>query len=138
MDLDMKTIGLRIKERRKELRLTQIDIKNSVGISSGNISDIENGNRLPSASTLVQLSHILQCSIDWMLTGNIPQSENIHFSASGDTIEIELLNGFRKLSEDDRGELLEIMHMKLRKIKGDAEAIKSSTLTNTGIDSMIG
>ena len=38
-------IGKRIKEQRKKLGLTQTEIKSAVGISSGNLSDIENGNR---------------------------------------------------------------------------------------------
>ena len=42
MSLDMITIGKRIKERRKELHLTLADIKAKTGISTGNLSDIEN------------------------------------------------------------------------------------------------
>ena len=33
-------IGQRIKERRKELNITQAQIKNSTGISTGNLSEI--------------------------------------------------------------------------------------------------
>lgn len=47
MELDTLEIGKRIRERRKELHLTQLDIKEKTGISSGNMSDIERGNRLP-------------------------------------------------------------------------------------------
>lgn len=70
--MDNKIIGNRIKTRRKELKLTQKDIYKSTGISTGNISDIENGISLPSASALVHLSAILDCSIDWILTGQEP------------------------------------------------------------------
>ena len=35
MELDTLEIGKRIKERRKELCLTQLDIKEKTGISSG-------------------------------------------------------------------------------------------------------
>ena len=45
MELDIQSIGTRIKERRKELKLTQLEIKERAGISSGNMSDIERGNR---------------------------------------------------------------------------------------------
>lgn len=47
MELDIQSIGKRIKKRRKELHLTQTEIKEKTGISSGNMSDIERGNRLP-------------------------------------------------------------------------------------------
>ena len=59
MELDIQSIGKRIKKRRKELHLTQTEIKEKTGISSGNMSDIERGNRLPAATTLAQLSEIL-------------------------------------------------------------------------------
>ena len=56
MELDMTTVGNRIKKRRKALHLTQMEIKEKTGISSGNMSEIEQGNRLPAAATLVLLS----------------------------------------------------------------------------------
>ena len=62
-------IGHRIKERRKELKLTQVQIKELCGISNGNLSDFENGNKTPSANSLVALSKALQVSTDWILTG---------------------------------------------------------------------
>lgn len=139
MDLDMQTIGLRIKNRRKELRLTQTDIKAAVGISSGNISDIENGNRLPAASTLVQLANILECSIDWMLTGKSPFVEIFNVSDNGDKSETELLNGFRELPDEDQEEIMEILNMKLRKTqKTKGEKAASSHLTDTEKGDMVG
>lgn len=117
MELDMNTIGARIKARRKELGLTQIDIKAAAGISSGNISDIENGNRLPAAATLVQLSLVLHCSVDWILTGNFPVQENMPGSAPQTPEEQTLLYEFRSLSPADQEELLEILQMKLRRAK---------------------
>ncbi|WP_416861709.1 helix-turn-helix domain-containing protein [Helicobacter ganmani] len=93
MELDTQTIGKRIKERRKTLGLTQLDIKTKVGISSGNISDIERGNRLPAATTLVQLAQVLECSIDYILTGVSPDSEIVAYSDIGESAQ-KLLNFF--------------------------------------------
>lgn len=139
MELNMQTIGLRIKNRRKELRLTQTDIKSAVGISSGNISDIENGNRLPAASTLVQLAHILECSTDWILTGITPTSENLATSDSGDERETELLKGFRELPNEDQEELIGILAMKLRKVqKARGTSAKSSGLTDAEKSNKVG
>lgn len=67
--MEKGTIGTRIKQRRKMFGLTQTQIKELTGISSGNISEIENGNKLPSAPALISLSNILKCSTDWILTG---------------------------------------------------------------------
>ena len=51
-------IGQRIKERRKELKITQTQIQQETSISSGNLSCIENGKYLPSAVALLELSKI--------------------------------------------------------------------------------
>lgn len=125
MNLDMTLIGKRIKDRRKELNLTQTDIKAMAGISSGNMSEIENGNRLPAASTLMQLASALQCSVDWILTGKSPISENAR--VSGVEEAEELLKIFYLLEKDDQCELLEIAQLKLKKkLKRDAKSSSSS------------
>ena len=69
-------IGERIKNRRKELHLTGKQIKDAVGISTGNLSDIENGKILPSSSALIGLSKVLECSCDYILLGKSHISES--------------------------------------------------------------
>ena len=129
-------IGQRIKERRKELKITQTQIQQETSISSGNLSCIENGKYLPSAVALLELSKILDCSVDWLLTGKSSISDNSIFL---DTEEKELLNGFRELPEDDREELLCLMQMKLRKVKKEKDmTAKSSGLTGTEKGNMVG
>lgn len=121
------SIGERIRNRRKELNITQIQIRETTGISSGNMSGIESGKSLPSASALIELSKILNCSIDWMLTGNSPKSEDITLS----NIEEDLLNGFRELPDDDKDELIGILKMKLRKVqRARGISVKSSLSTD--------
>lgn len=134
--MESTSIGTRIKQRRKELGLTQVQIKQETGISSGNMSEIENGNKLPSTPALISLSAILDCSIDWMLKGEAPKRENFFLSEER---EVKLLESFRELSEEDKEELIEILGMKLRKtqrIRGTS--VKSSELTNTEKGSMVG
>ena len=129
-------IGQRIKERRKELKITQTQIQQETSISSGNLSCIENGKYLPSAVALLELSKILDCSIDWMLTGKSSISEN---SSILDNEEVELLNGFRELSEDDKEELLCLLHLKLRKVKKEKDVTaKSSPSADTETGDMVG
>ena len=40
------------------------------------MSDIENGNRLPSATTRILLADVLKCTTDWILTGKPPAKES--------------------------------------------------------------
>ena len=134
--MENTSIGTRIKQRRKELGLTQVQIKQITGISSGNMSEIENGNKLPSTPALISLSAILDCSIDWMLKGETPKSKNDFLSEER---EAKLLEGFRELSEVDKEELMEILEMKLRKLQRTrGTGAKSSMLTDTEKSSMAG
>lgn len=130
------SIGTRIKQRRKELGLTQMQIKQTTGISSGNMSEIENGYKLPSTPTLISLSTILDCSIDWMLKGETLIEDKIILS---DERCKQLLEGFCELPEEDKEELLEILQMKLRKIKKEKDMLaKSSHSININDDNMVG
>lgn len=129
-------IGQRIKERRKELKITQTQIQQETSISSGNLSCIENGKYLPSAVALLELSKILDCSIDWMLTGKSSISENTSIL---DNEEAELLNGFRELPEDDKEELMGLLQLKLRKVKKERDVTaKSSPSADTETGDMVG
>lgn len=113
-------IGQRIKQRRKELNITQTQIQQETSISSGNLSCIENGKYLPSAVALLELSKILNCSVDWILTGKSLISNNIEPS---DNEESELLNGFRNLSKYDREDLLGLLRLKLQRPRREQESI---------------
>lgn len=105
-------IGQRIKERRKELKITQTKIQQETSISSGNLSSIENGKYLPSAIALLELSKILNCSVDWILTGKSLKSEIC--INNNDRL---LLDYFHNMSAADQEELLMIAEMKFRKEK---------------------
>lgn len=112
-----KMIGCRIKQRRKELGLTQVQIKELTGISNGNLSDLENGNRLPSATALIELSRVLQVTTDWILTGNYPISD-ISDTQSGyslSAVEESFINCFKQLSSDDQDEVLAIINLKIQR-----------------------
>lgn len=126
------TIGSRIKQRRRELGLTQTQIKEKTGISTGNLSEIENGIKLPSASAIISLSNILQCTTDWLLKGNSPFCDNFSLSLK----ERQFFNDFRQISVEDQNELIEILEIKLRKTLNSKEknTHASSVLTATGSD----
>lgn len=104
-------IGKRIRSRRNELNITQQQIYKEIGISSGNLSGIESGKSLPSASALIGLSKVLDCSIDWILTGNSKISESTFFNNR----EKDLLDNFRRLSNNDQEEILEIILLKIKR-----------------------
>lgn len=135
MDLNMNGIGERIKQRRKELGLSQIDIYNKCDITSGALSKIENGKTTPSIIVFYKLSQILQCDMDWLATGC---SSNLQTPILCKQ-EKSLLNGFRELSSEDQEEFLEILNLKLRKAHRVKEnhAISSQSMTTDKHD-MVG
>ena len=63
-DLDFKTIGTNIKNRRRELGITQEHIANELDVNPSHISNIECGRANPSLTALVKIANILQCSVD--------------------------------------------------------------------------
>lgn len=130
--MDM-SIGERIRTKRKELNITQTQIQDKTGISSGNLSTIESGKTLPSATALINLSKILNCSIDWILTGSSPISENLSLTNT----EQLLISNYRLLSVEDKDEIIEIINIKIRKTQRKRE-ITSSPLTNANMDNMVG
>ena len=109
-------IGNRIKERRKALNLSGAQIKQQTGISTGNLSDIENGKSLPSAVALIELSKVLNCSIDYILLGNVRSSENSGNSELQEN-DLQLLQQFHSLSVDDQEEILTMIQLKYNRIK---------------------
>ena len=124
-DLDMCYIGERIKKRRIALRLTQTDIYEQCGIASGVLSRIENGKNVPSAIAFYKLSEVLQCDMNWLLTGDSKNSTDTQLSS----IENSLLNGFRQLNDDDREDIIILLNTKLRRLKRDNR--KLETLSNS-------
>ena len=110
MELDIQSIGKRIKKRRKELHLTQTEIKEKTGISSGNMSDI-----------------------DWILTGKSPLSENLIFPDIGEKDQ-KLLSLFHEISEEDQEELLMIAQLKYNRTQKSKEAEVTSSLSRSGND----
>ncbi len=135
MDINMISIGNRIRDRRKELRLTQTDVFHECGIASGALSQMENGTRTPSAITLYKLSQVLKCNMEWLITGKSTHSENHEISKK----EEKILYDFRKLSNEDQEELQEILQLKLRKMQRQSKENAKSSLSNfTRSDNMVG
>ncbi len=60
-------IGSRIRQRRKELKLTQQAVGKSMGINRVSVSQWESGDNKP--KDLLTLGKVLQCDPEWLLSG---------------------------------------------------------------------
>ncbi|MGE6228887.1 transcriptional repressor LexA [Paenibacillus chitinolyticus] len=70
----MNEINHRIKELRLKHNLTMAKMAAMIGVSPGNISDWENGKKksTPTARALISISKQFNVSLDWLMTGTIP------------------------------------------------------------------
>lgn len=125
------SIGERIRARRKELHITGVQIKELTGISTGNLSEIENGKILPSSTALIHLSQVLDCSSDYILFGKSSKNEITGSSSELTDSEQEFLHLFRALSEDDREELQMMAHLKYNRAQKKRTQKKKSSPSAT-------
>jgi phage repressor protein C with HTH and peptisase S24 domain len=61
--------GQRIRTRRRDLKLTQLEVANYIGVSKATVSLWENDVNTPNGPNLQGLARILKCSIPWLLGG---------------------------------------------------------------------
>lgn len=118
MNFNMISIGERIKNRRKELQLSQMDIYQECDITSGALSKIENGKTIPSILVFYKLSQALKCDINWLLTGESSFLQNSKICKK----EEEYLTLFQQLPDDDQDEIIDIIHLKLAKNRRKSSA----------------
>lgn len=54
-------------ERLTSLNVSNKDLSQNVGVSSGNISDWKSGRSKPNIDTVIKLADYLDCSVDYLL-----------------------------------------------------------------------
>ena len=57
----------RLKQLRKERKLTQVELQMRTGIEQSLLSKFENGERIPPTETLITLADFYNVSIDFIL-----------------------------------------------------------------------
>lgn len=97
-------IGERIRARRKELKLTQVQVAKAAGIEQGTLSDIERGRTdAPAGDTLAGLCKALQTTARWIIYGI-----GDHAVQPLDEEQESLLSLLRLMSPDQRATLLRL------------------------------
>ncbi len=66
-----RTFGKRIKQRRVIVGLTQANLARKIGIAKSTIQTYESG-AFPKGDSIIKLSRVLECTTDWLLTGEGP------------------------------------------------------------------
>lgn len=101
-------LGKRIIKLRLTQKVTQISLAKSLGITKSMLSKYENGINDPKAKVVSNMADILHTSTDYLLgkiDGDAPYTEQ-GYQLTPD--ELELIDMFRGLSEDNKKKFLEI------------------------------
>jgi transcriptional regulator with XRE-family HTH domain len=74
--MDYKRLGLRIRQERKKLNLTQGALAESIGISNTYMGSIERGERSLTLDTLTRLVNRLGVTIDFLLSDSVSDCDS--------------------------------------------------------------
>ena len=105
-DLDFKTIGKHIRDRRKALGMTQEFVANSLEVNPSHISNIERGHAKPSLIALVKIANILRCSVDCFLI-----QEYTYETDNSRTIDDQITEKLKYCDIDKKKKILKIMDL---------------------------
>lgn len=115
--VDAKELGKRIRDARKAQHFTISETTQKTGICRTTLSNIERGAKTPSLDTLIKLSSILNCSIDYILLGatseQLQQTLEEAYKRNLTEQEEKLLESYNMLSPLDQKELQEIIILKI-------------------------
>ena len=104
---EILAMGKRIQHRRKELKITQGELAERLGISNNHVSSIENGKTNPSVDVFIDICNELKVTPDYLLLGtmrsnNIPQNISDALRLCSDE-DIVLINGIVQLFVSKNG-----------------------------------
>jgi transcriptional regulator with XRE-family HTH domain len=66
-------IGSRVRQRRRELVLTQEALAEKAGLSKSFVSEVEGGQAAASGLMYMKLAQALDVSVEWILTGQLAE-----------------------------------------------------------------
>lgn len=100
----MKTIGQKIKERRKQLNLTQSELGKLLDISQNTVNQYENKNwKNPSAKIVAKIASVLSVPTIYLLDDNCQILDNAE--------EEVLLVKFRNLKQEQKKLVINIIKL---------------------------
>lgn len=71
MKVDYKDLGIRIKRRREELKMSQAELAARADLSTQHVSNVENARSKIGLDKLVTVANVLGCSVDELLCGSL-------------------------------------------------------------------
>lgn len=106
--LDFKAIGLKIKERRQMQGITQEFIADQLDVNPSHISNVECGRAHPSLTALVRIADILECSVDYFISGEYTYEVD---KDREKTLDDEIMDRLRYCNSDKKLKILKIIDL---------------------------
>ena len=97
--------------------ISAYSVAKNTGISQGLMNEYKNGVKLPTIHNLVKIADYLDCSVDYLLDRT--DNPSSHSNEELDRYELELLTGFRSMSDQGKEYILETMAMAKERYKKD-------------------
>jgi len=104
-----RQVGELIRDRRKELGLSQTALAEALGVTFQQVQKYENGSNRISASRLVAISEALSLPVAVLLGEAPPEWPRAGAQAAGDEEATRLLNAFRRVSPAEQRALLQLV-----------------------------
>lgn len=70
-DPTLAAIGARVRQRRRELGLTQEALASGAGVSKSFVSEVEGGLTAASGLIYLRLARMMEVQVQWLLTGEV-------------------------------------------------------------------
>ena len=107
-DLNFKVIGQKIKERRQYLGITQEAVANQLEVNPSHVSNIECGRANPSLTVLVKIANILQCSVDYFISGEY----TFNLSSKKDkSLDDKIMEMLKNRDSDTKSKIIKIIEI---------------------------
>ena len=107
-DLDFKQIGLKIKERRQALGITQEFIASILEVNPSHISNIECGRANPSLTVLVKIANILECSVDFFISAEYVYKTD---KEKENSLDDKIMNKIKYCDVDKKNRILKMIDL---------------------------
>ncbi|HEX3022648.1 MAG TPA: helix-turn-helix transcriptional regulator [Lachnospiraceae bacterium] len=114
-DIDMNSLGSRVKTLRKKKGLTQAELGYLSGVHHTNIGRIENREVIPQADVLLLIAQNLDTTVEWLLTGSVEHTsrdiDTYHVTTNqNEKLFSEITVLCQKLSEAEKIEVIKYIN----------------------------
>ena len=100
--LDHKAIAARVKNARKQAKLTQAELAEKIGVSTNAVAKLETNLMTASLQTIINIVNVLNIDINYLLLDNVESKRQAN-------TDIVLNNLLANLSKEDKDFLIHVI-----------------------------